>query len=213
MQTRLFWLALAGLLSTSPAAADGLSDKFDETLDLSLDIRAGLLGGRDLFTGAEDNPARVRDGARLSGVGEAIGATLRGGLTLDGLRFGLGLGAFRVEGLSLADAPLEVWGLGLEGEAFLGFTAKRFSSARPYIELRADARLITLGVERSEQGGGAFGLGDLSARGFGAGVRAGLLVPLSEYFFLDIAAQYDALGDRAGGLSFGLGLPIPTDNL
>src|SRR5262249_20065017 len=96
MQTRFFWLALAGLLSTSTAAADGLSDKFSETLDVSLDVRAGLLGGGDLFTGAEGTPARIRDGARLSGVGQEIGAALRGGLTLNGLRFGLGLGAFRV---------------------------------------------------------------------------------------------------------------------
>lgn len=80
-------------------------------------------------------------------------------------------------------------------EAYLGWTHGGFWKLRPSFELRAHAERID----------------DATKSGLGA--RVAVLVPLSEYFFLDLGAGRDLIGAERFRATIGIGLPIPLSHL
>ena len=114
-------------------AGDARTDKFDETLDVSLHARTSWFQAKGAGLGlapAYDAPVLEAADPQLVGTGRGYAASLRANLSIDGFPFGLGTGFITSTGLELESTdPLEpgrVWGLPLE--AFVGFA---FDSGGP----------------------------------------------------------------------------------
>ena len=192
------WLPLVAFtaaLVVSPGAgyADEWSDKFDDTLDFSLRANIGQIEG--------DGWTALRHGGLL-----------RGNLSLAGVRFGIGVGGHRVGGATpMADAnhnELHTGGMSLVGEAFVGYALFSYD-IRPYVELRGAWNMLRLD-RRSVI---AVALPPTTEHEFGFGVRAGVAIALSEYFYVDVGGYLGATGAERMSLSLALGLPIPLSNL
>ena len=208
------WLSLC-----LPTAADGQiwSSKFDDTLDFSLH---GQSGNIDLPGSSAASSAASSAGAtehaidkadvdgRLTRAGTTLGAGLRGNLSVSGVRIGLALGAFRVTSPATAANPAPLHGKGFAGELFLAYAYGR--DIRPYVELRGVWNALAVesgeGAGRTEDVGGTI-------HTLGLGMRAGLLIALDEYFFIDLGATRTLVGPDHNYVSLGLGIPIPLDNL
>jgi len=120
---------------------------------------------------------------------DANGFSLRSGQTQHALRYGIGLG--------IAAPPMRAaW---LTGEAFVAYAPNGYDNLRPYVELRAH-------VDRLQMGSDSFNR-------FGLGPRFGVLLPLSEYFFLDAGIGKDVVGSDELRATIGIGLPIPLSHL
>jgi len=120
---------------------------------------------------------------------DANGISIRTGQTQHALRYGYGLG--------VAAPPMKAaW---LTGELFVAYAPNGYGNLRPYIELRAH-------VDRLQ-------MGDASFNSLGVGPRVGVLMPLSEYFFVDIGVAKDVIGSDEVRGTLGLGLPIPLSHL
>jgi len=214
MPTRavLATLVAASLLAT---AEDARADKFDETLDISLHYRASWFEAKDLGLSPSpgyDQPDLEAGAPRLTGVGRGHAAVVRANLSIDGFRFGLGTGLMTVDGLELASdaggvTAGRLWGA--PAEAFLGYAFGRGREVRPFLEARGTLDVMQLGLSTSR--------GDVSAPfnayAPGLGLRAGVLVPLNEYFFVDTGLGLGIVGPQRVSIDVGLGLPIPLANL
>jgi hypothetical protein len=122
-------------------------------------------------------------------VFDANGFSYRNGQTQHDLRYGVGLG--------VAAPPMRaVW---LTGEVFVAYAPNGCENLRPYVELRGH-------VDRLQIGGASFNR-------LGFGPRFGVLLPLSEYFFVDIGIGKDVIGSDELRSTIGIGLPIPLSHL
>lgn len=158
----------------------------DHTLDLSLHASRSQA---DWNTVGSPAPFEAR------GVGGRLGVS-RGEL-----RFGGGLAVDLPEQLRTPLPALvgrRAW-VG-SAEAFVGWAPGGYWRVRPTIELRAHVDRLFLGG-----GGGALSLG--------LGPRIGVLVPLSEYFFLDVGVGRDLVGPEQLRATLAIGLPIPLSHL
>ncbi len=205
-------LVFVAMFVPGRAQAQIWSSKFDETLDFSLGAH---LGGIDVQSGlflVQDSPTRPRQAVivddALTRRADTFGAMLRGNLSISGIRAGVGLGAYRVSGLSASGAAVHARGMGIGGEVFLGYAHGR--DIRPYVELRGVWNTLFMDFHRASDG---LAIGDETTHDFGLGVRAGLLVALNEYFFVDVGAGHGLLGAENMHFSVALGLPIPLSNL
>lgn len=87
----------------------------------------------------------------------------------------------------------------LSAEVFAAFAPNGYWHLRPSLELRAHADRVQLGSDVS-----------LFA---GAGPRLGVLLPIDEYFFVDVGVSRDLLGPETFRGTIGIGLPIPLSHL
>lgn len=140
----------------------------------------------------------------VSGVFAHGGATVHDEATTAtglGTRMGVTFGAARFgSGIYGQAAPLggerARW---LSAEAYAGFAPNGYWQLRPSIELRAHADRIEVA-------------GDVTVLG-GVGPRFGVLLPLDEYFFVDVGLSHDLIGPEGFRGTIGLGLPIPLSHL
>ncbi len=215
--------AVSRVLTTALCLAASLeahAGKFDETLDFSLQTRVATFdaGAIGLRTPARD-PV-VLTNPHLAGRARTITPLLRGNLSFHGLRVGVGAGFDGYTGLRLEHAPLpagasvtegRVWGIPIEGFAAYAFRPSK--RVRPFVETRttgtfiqAQARVAS-GVERERV--------PVRLRGttLAVALRAGVLVHLNEYFFLDAGIGRVVYGTEGWTASVGIGIPIPLSNL
>src|SRR5687768_13096149 len=97
------------------------------------------------------------------------GMGMRIGATLVPFRYGWGANAYFPQGTCECVAGTMAFLGG--GELFMGYAPGGFWSMRPFIEVRAHAERLTVG--------------DRQMLVWGVGPRLGVLMPLSEYFFVD----------------------------
>lgn len=204
-------------------AADARADKFDKTLDLSLHIRGGTFGaaGMGLRSRRGTGPSAVTDAhPRLVGQGRSVTSLMRVNLSLNGFRFGIGAGYRNLAGLRLDRDRLpsgyyidhgRVGGLPFEG--FVGYALGDVEPVRPYVELRTTATVVVAQARLMQQDVGDLGKFWLHATAFDVVGRAGVLVPLGEFFFLDAGMGWTFHGSGGWVGSVGIGIPIPTANL
>jgi hypothetical protein len=193
-------------------AAEARADKFDETLDVSLHGRASWFEADALGLSpapAYDAPLLEKAAPRLTGTGRGYATVLRANLSIEGFRFGLGMGVMTVAGLTFeADEPLETGHLwGVPFEAFAGYAFGSGRDVRPYLELRGTLTALQLGLSTEDYGA------PFNAYAPGLAARGGVLIPLSEYLFLDAGLGAGMVGPERFTLDVGLGLPIPLSNL
>lgn len=120
---------------------------------------------------------------------EATGLAARIGQTQHALRYGIGV--------AIAPGPAKAaW---MTGEAFIAYAPNGYWALRPFVELRAH-------VDRLQTG-------DASITRGGVGPRFGVLIPLSEYFFVDAGIGRDLIGSDELRGTVGIGLPIPLSHL
>ena len=81
------------------------------------------------------------------------------------------------------------------------------SDVRPFVEIRGTLTALQIGLSNGDYGA------PFNAYLPGLATRGGVLVPLSEYFFLDAGVGVGLLGPERFTLDVGLGLPIPLANL
>ncbi|MCC6527954.1 MAG: hypothetical protein IT373_35235 [Polyangiaceae bacterium] len=213
-------VASAAACASLAAAPSARADKFDETVDVALRLTGSWVVARELalapVTTDDPLPALAAERPRLDGDGRSFGGLLRFGLGLDGLRFGAGAGALRLAGLELVtDAGDgrahglelgELWGLSFEVYAGYAFGSAR--DVRPYLEARGtvDVLFTRLTAEGS-------GRASLYAAAPGVALAAGLLLPVSQYFFADVGVAVAPYGPERLSLFGALGVPIPLANL
>ncbi len=209
---------LAVTCVASLVATPARADKFDETLDVSLHARTSWFRADDVGLSpapAYDAPTLEAADPRLTGTGRGYATSLRGNLSIDGFRFGLGTGFITSTGLSLeagesleASEPLDpgrVWGVPFE--AFAGYAFGSGRDVRPFLEVRGTLTALQVSLSNGEYGA------PFNAYLPGLATRGGVLVPLSQYFFLDAGVGIGILGPERFTLDVGLGLPIPLANL
>lgn len=120
---------------------------------------------------------------------ETTGLSARIGQTQRALRYGIGVG--------IAPAPAKAaW---MTGEAFIAYAPNGYYALRPFIELRGHVDRLQMGEASIVRGG--------------VGPRFGVLIPLSEYFFLDAGIGKDVIGSDELRGTIGIGLPIPLSHL
>jgi hypothetical protein len=200
---------LVGMLAQGEARAD----KFDDTLDLSLHARGTWFEADQLelvpapgyrFAAIEAaNP-------RLDGVGKSFALGVRGNLSLDGFRFGLGVGVSAVQGMAFeaddgALVPGRLWGA--PAEAFIGYAFGDVREVRPYLEARGTLTILQLTLDDGEISV------PFNAYAPGVATRGGVLVWINEYFFFDLGVNVGIVGPERFAIDTGLGLPIPLSNL
>lgn len=122
----------------------------------------------------------------------ATGLGMRMGVTFGAARFGSGIQGQAAE---LAGERAG-W---LSGEAYAAYAPNGYWQLRPSIELRAHVDRIAAG-------------GDVTVLG-GVGPRFGVLLPIDEYFFVDVGLSHDVIGPEGFRGTIGLGLPIPLSHL
>lgn len=181
-------IGLVALALTRPARAD----KFDSTLDVSLATSGTLLHV---------------DAERLRGQWLATGAAGRVGLSLEGFRFGGGIGFFGVPGVTSMQQGFRgaVWGIPME--LFAGYAFGSARKLQPYVELRASATHLFAPMAAAMGESEMVSVWTLSLT-----PRIGFRVPLSEFFFFDFGVGAGAGAERVH-VFWALGLPIPTRNL
>lgn len=179
-------VAVVPLLTSSLLVAAPARASLEETLDVSLHLAQTHADWRS--TGS---PAPF----------DARGFGLRVGSTRDALRYGAGIDFAFPERLTTPLPELvgrRAWVF--QGEAFVGYAPGGYWHVRPNLELRAHADRLWLG-----QDGGALG--------FGVGPRISLLIPIDEYFFVDVGIGRDLVGPEQLRATIAIGLPIPLSHL
>ena len=201
--------------------------KFDETLDFSLHGT----GGTTDFTGiilepgewskGLTNPGDI--GLRLSGEGKMFLGTIRGNISMEGVRIGLGFGFMRSKDLKISHhgmtSPREERGrmststMILSSEIFVAYAIGDPRGVRPYIEVRGTWMMFRSNVETTDCQSGCADLRDYTGHVFGIVPRIGLLISINQYFFADLGASYGVVGPEEFAFSLGVGIPIPFSNL
>lgn len=213
--TRARWFCCALALGALVVPQLAHADKFDETLDFSIHARATSLGNRSIGLRPLTSPPEDFGHARAYGKGFAVAPMLRANFSLHGIRFGAGAGfegyrrlhvRYEARDSDLFDDGM-AWGLPLE--AFLGYAFRTGERVRPFLEARGTATFLWARGERNDRSG------YVSMRGsaFGLAARAGVLVELNEYFFVDVGVGRFVLGPGTWTACVGLGIPIPLANL
>lgn len=121
------------------------------------------------------------------------GLGARVGWTLTTLRFGGGAGLHELVGHTGSGHPFLA-----SGELFVAVQMDP-GCVLPFVELRAHVDHVHAG--------------DRGVTRLGLGPRVGVLVPLNEYFFLDLGLSMDLVGPETFRGVIGLGLPIPLSHL
>lgn len=196
------------------APEDARAGKFDHTLDLSLHgVFSVMDGDGRRLTASVDDPASSR-GAEPMMLGrvQAVGVVPRVGFNLDGVRFGVGVGALALTDLQLrvagggADARANhAWALPLDGYLLLAPGDPRWF--RLYGGVAGGATLMSVTLETHDR--------DIAYRRFvwGLSARVGVVLELNEYLFADLGGSVGLLGVDVFQVSAALGLPIPLSNL
>jgi hypothetical protein len=135
------------------------------------------------------------DEASLREQVPALGVRL--GQTRDELRFGLGVFGALPKGMR--SFPEGDHASLVTGEIYMGYAPGGFWNVRPFVEARLHYDRLQLGSDVTTW--------------LGFGPRVGALVPLSEYFFVDVGVSRDLRGPEAFRGSIGIGLPIPISHL
>lgn len=223
MRSALSGLALALAFSvTTPARAD----KMSETLDISLSARAAWLEihrEMDVAPAAEGMDLLTRSRPHLHGVGPLMGGTGRIGFTLDGVRFGAGVGVVTAasldflhqplgDGLSVESGPL--WGAPFE--AYLGYTIGEPDEVRGLLELRGALTVLQTSVIVKDAVLGTLGDTPLNVYLANLEIRAGIRVPVGKLFYFEggigLSPLPAEIGPERGSLFFTIGLPVPTSH-
>jgi hypothetical protein len=181
MRTTALLIGLATLAFGQPAHAD----KFDSTLDVSLATSGTMLHV---------------DADRLRVQWLAPGATGRIGMSLEGFRFGAGIGFFGAPASPAPGFRGPLWGIPIE--LYTGYAFGRARKLQPYIELRASVTHLFAPTQTEMATAWAFSIMP----------RVGVRIPLNEYFFIDVGAGVGAGAERVQ-ITWALGIPIPTANL
>jgi hypothetical protein len=205
------WSCAIACAATVAAPLEARADKFDRTLDFSIHGRGTLTGGRALGL---HGIGRVPEGfgnARVVGRGVDLAPIMRANLSLDGWRFGVGVGAGGYRGTQLhyrsrSAAPItaaRVWSVPIEG--FFGYAFRTGERVRPFLEARGSATFFGARTYPT----------DVRLRGHALGVaaRVGILWQLNEYFFIDAGVGRTIVGPGTWTACVGLGIPIPLSNL
>jgi hypothetical protein len=211
-------LGAAGLSSFVQA------DTFDDTLDIEVSGMATRLNTQGFplkVAPAATGPSLLEgDSVRLNGTGDFWGGVYRTGATLGGWRFGAGVGFGGVHGLSYVARPLpDNWSLKVGNiwagmmELYGGYAWGKYKNVRPYLEIRGGLTFLQSQIGLIHPVYGELGASPHNAYLGVLSGRVGLLVPLSEYFFLDMAVGYGIVGQEKQSFVIGLGLPIPMSHL
>ncbi|MBL8717254.1 MAG: hypothetical protein JNL79_14805 [Myxococcales bacterium] len=121
------------------------------------------------------------------------GLGARVGWTLTTLRFGGDAALHDLVGHASGGHPFMA-----TGELFVAVLMDP-GCLHPFVELRAHVDHVHAG--------------DLGVTRLGLGPRVGVLVPLNDYFFLDLGFSMDLVGPETFRGAIGLGLPIPLSHL
>lgn len=169
--------------------------------------------GYGLSTGLGDEPPILQAaGPRLDGRAWAFGGGLRGTLQGDsGMRAGLGLGIYRVEGLTLAHDPLPEGVQASLGSVWMYNTELFFGKAfdaiyvYPYLDLRVSVNLLVTDLAVSTTDHGFVGNTDYFVPSLTMAPRTGLFIPVDGDWFFDVSGQYGLFGAERAAVFVGFG--------
>lgn len=211
-----------GLSVTAPAHAD----KMAETLDISISARAAWLEihrEMDVAPAAEGMDLLTRSRPHLHGIGPLVGGTGRLGVTLDGVRFGAGVGIVTAANLDFLHQPLgdrlsvesgPLWGAPFE--AYLGYTIGDPDEIRALFELRGALTVLQTNVVVKDAVLGTLGDTPLNVYLANLEIRAGVRVPIGSLFYFEggigVSPLPAEIGPERGSLFFTIGLPVPTSH-
>lgn len=197
-----------------------------ETLDISLQSRfAWLQIHRELVPGPGRAPIAplMRSRPHFRGDGALMGGIGRFGFTLEGVRFGFGVGVVTVSGLDFLHTPYEdgisadvggVWGVPLEG--YLGYTIGDPEEVRGFFELRGAFTMLQTSVNVQHEALGSLGDTHLLAYLGSLEVRAGVRIPIDKNFFVEtgigVSPLPNHIAPERGSFFFGVGLPVQTSH-
>ncbi len=214
------------LAVTLCAAAPARADKMSETLDISLGARVAWLDiHRELGVPFSEEPIDVlmESQPHLVRSGPLSGGLLRMGLSLDGLRVGVGLGLVGGYKMGFKHRPFRdgitaevggLWGANVEG--WVGYAFFDHDDVRPFIDIRGAFTALQTTVAISDQELGRLGESHLTALLGSLEIRAGLRLPMSDWLFAEVGVGISPLpsdiGPERGSVFVNLGLPIPTAN-
>ena len=200
-----------------PPPSDSSRDRWrslDRTLDVSLSLyhRRLRLPGEVGPTWGGDN--RV-GGLRASGdIGDS-GFSIRGAISLDGVRFGAGAGLSAPSGLRVEDRGEAREGrltfgraFGTPVEVFVGYAHGFVENVRPFVELRGSAALLHVAVGAGDSPGQS-----QTIVGASFGARGGVVLFLNHYLFAEAGLGVGFVGADRFSASASLGLPIPLSHL
>lgn len=149
---------------------------------------------------------RLENGGTLAGGGFQVGGYI------DGVRTGLGISVFAVEGAHLRHDALGndffveasgAWGASVQ--LHLGYEMLR-GPFRPYLDLVGSWNGVALNIDLKHPDYGQLGRTGYQGWLFGFGPRAGFSIPLGETAFLDLSGTYSFVGMErfriAGGIGF-----------
>jgi hypothetical protein len=152
-----------------------------------------------------------------------MGGIGRLGFTLDGVRFGLGMGIVTATKLRFTHLPLPegmtaepgpLWGVPFEG--YLGYTIGDPDEVRGIVELRGALTILQTRVSVHDATLGSLGDTPLNAYLASLELRAGVRVPLENWLYLEtgigISPPVSDVFPERGSLFVALGLPVPTVN-
>lgn len=217
------WLSCALGLALGLVTGGARADKMGETLDISIGPRTSwVMLDQPLRHDPFTDPVDVieRSAPSLVGTGQMWGAVARGGLTLDGVHFGLGTGVHGVTTMRLEHQPLDhgmtlspggLWGTSYE--IFAGYTFGDPRSVRPYLEARGSVTVLYSHLALAHPSLGDLGEHPVYTHFWGLEIRAGLRLPLGEYFFVNTGVGVAPVGPERVSMFAMLGVPIPLDNL
>lgn len=205
-------LALAcACLAPSRARAD----KFDETLDLSVHGRLTTPSDDAIALRHTSHGPRDVGHIRATREGATMSPMLRGGFTLHGFRFGVGVGfegyrKMHVRYRSDVDRRMDrgvAWGLPFE--AFAGYVVRSGRVVRPYVEARGAVTLVHVRTEDRRASEVMWS----RATSFALAGQAGVVIHPNDHVFFDLGIGRVALGPGRWTASVGVGIPIPLANL
>ncbi len=220
------WYAVGLIAALSLGAGPARADKMAETLDISLSSRVSWVEiQRPMTTAPLAEGSDVIDASRphLFGTGALMGGVARFGATLDGVRFGAGVGVVTVAGLAFQHVPLPegmavetggIWGAPFEG--YLGYAFGDARGVRPLLEVRGGVTVLQSEAVLRDPVLGTLGSAPLNVYLANLELRAGVRIPIGDLLFFEGGVGVSVLpvdiGPERGSLFFAFGLPVPFAN-
>lgn len=219
-------LTAGGVLVALTCSSGAHADKMDETLDISLSSRFAWLQIHDemqVAPAAEEVDVLTNARPHLRGSGPLMGGTLRLGFTLDGVRFGAGLGVVTASGFDFQHEPLadgfsmspgNIWGAPIEG--YLGYTIGDSGGVRGIFDVRGALTILQSNVTLKHETLGNLGDTPLNVYLGSLEIRLGVRIPVDKVFYLEgglgISPLPAEIAPERGSLFFAVGLPVPTSH-
>jgi hypothetical protein len=154
----------------------------------------------------KDKHFELEGGGYLGGGGFKIDGFV------EGVRLGVGLSVFGVEGTKLRHDGLDHdfyvtasggWGANLD--LHLGYEFLR-GPVRPYLDLVGSFGALSLNVDLMHPEFGRLGRTEYSGWQFGFGPRAGLVIPIGKSGYFDLSGTYGVAGMERFRIAGGIGL-------